>query len=200
MRRAVLLLAACLVGGCVRDAVLENDVRNAQWRARTLATATDLSLAYAALSTQLVELEALYQRDADDDRIRALLERGYLLMARGFVELRRLDAAAAGDGAGAEREGQLRVDAERRARYYSLKVGPSARLAVELDFERPLANADEACRHHDRARYEQGLNALLAATEPTPEKRLETALGRRLAAAWLAPSVAARCGFTAPQP
>lgn len=199
MRRAKLLLAACLLCGCVRDAVLENDIRNAEWRARTLATATDPSLAYAALSAQLVELEAIYQREPSDPRIRSLLERGYLLMARGFVELRRLSALAAGDGARAHEEAQLRADAERRARYYALQVGPSARVAVELDFERALASANEACRSHDRALYEARLNAVLATPEPGPEKRLQDALGRRLAAAWLAPNVAARCGFTAPR-
>jgi hypothetical protein len=200
VRRVALLLATSLLCGCVRDAVLENDVRNAQWRARTLATAADPSIAFAALSAQLVELEAIYQRAPDDDRVRALLARGYVLMARGFVELRRLDAVVAGDGARAEREAQLRADAERRARYYALTVGPSARVAVQLEFEPPLASADEACRRHDRVHYEQGLNAMLAAPEPAPEKRLEAALGRRLAAAWLAPSVAARCSFAAAAP
>jgi hypothetical protein len=191
VKRAALLLTAGLLAGCVRDAVLENDVLRAQWNARTLATATDPTLAYAALSAQLVELEALYQRDSSDRRIRSLLERGYLLMGRGFIELRRLTAAASADSARAEQEAQLRADAERRAAYYAA----DGRARIEFDFDRMLRGAQEACASHDRAGYERRLNEALAQPERAPEARLELALGRRLAALWLAPNVAARCGF-----
>ncbi len=192
VKRGSLVLALCVLSGCVRQAVLENDVRSAEWKARTLATATDPSLAHAALSAQLVELEALHQRDAEDARVRGLLERGYWLMARGFVELRRLEAAASGDGARVAQEAQLKADAEQRARYYA---PVAARRPPEFELERMLRGAGEACAKHDRARYEQELNAALAEPEKTPEKRLEQSLGKRLAALWLAPSVAARCGF-----
>lgn len=194
MRRAALVVAASLLVGCVREAVLENDVRSAQWKARTLATATDPSLSHAALSAQLVDLEALYQRDPKDPRIGALLERGYWLMARGFIELRRLEAAASGDGARAEQEAQLRADAEQRAAYYA----PKPRKPVELELERALRGAEEACKTHDRAGYERALHEVLARPAPSPEARLEHALARRLAALWLAPNVALRCGFSAP--
>ncbi|RYZ02999.1 MAG: hypothetical protein EOO73_29185 [Myxococcales bacterium] len=195
MKRAALLLTASLLVGCVREAVLENDVRSAQWRARTLGTAADPALAFAALSTQLVELEALYQRDPSDPRARALLERGYLLMARGFIELRRLEAAAAGDGARAEQEAQLAADAERRASYYASKGSPT----LQLEFQSTLRAADEACRNHDRGAYERVLNEALARRETSAEGRLEHALGRRLAALWLAPNVAARCAPAVPR-
>jgi len=186
---------ALLLSACVQQAVLENDVRSAQWKARTLSTAADPALAHAALSAQLVELEALHQRDPDDARVLGLLERGYRLMAHGFVELRYLEALGAGELAIAERERQLRADAEARARYYRQQLktaaAASAPLAVESDFAEPEA----ACARHDRAAYEQRLNALLAAAETQPEERLERALSRRLAASWLSANVAARCKF-----
>jgi hypothetical protein len=190
VRRAALVLSAGLLVGCVREAVLENDVRSAVWRARTLRTATDVSLAHAALSAQLVELEALHQRDPDDVRVRELLERGYLLMARGFVELRRVEAVASGDGARAEQELQLRADAEARARYYGGSKKP-----IELELDRALKPAEEACGKHDRAEYERRLDAILAEPAGAAEQQLERALSRRLATAWLAPNVAARCMF-----
>jgi hypothetical protein len=195
VRRAALLLAGSLLVGCVRGAVLENDVRSAQWKARTLATATDPALAYAALSAQLVELEALYQRDPEELRVRALLERGYLLMARGFIELRRLEATASGDEARAEQESQLRADAERRAQYYAPNASPRAAVAAPRELEGALQAAAEACGKHDRAAYERLLHAALARPESSLETRLEAALARRFAALWLAPNVAARCGF-----
>jgi hypothetical protein len=186
---------ALLLSGCVQQAVLENDVRSAQWKARTLSTAADPALAHAALSAQLVELEALHQRDPDDARVLGLLERGYRLMAHGFVELRYMEALGAGELAIAERERQLRADAEARARYYRQRLGAaaaaSAPLAVESDFAEPAA----ACARHDRAAYELRLNALLAAAETQPEERLERTLSRRLAASWLSANVAARCKF-----
>jgi hypothetical protein len=189
---AVLALS---LSGCVQQAVLENDVRSAQWKSRTLSTAADPSLAFAALSSQLVELEALHQRDPSDARVLGLLDRGYRLMAHGFVELRYLEALGSGDLANAERAQQLRADAEARARYYRerLRFGSarSAPLAVESDF----AEAEAACARHDRAGYEARLNALLTAPEKAPEARLERTLSRRLAASWLAPNVAARCQF-----
>lgn len=193
MKLGPLLLSASLLLGCVREAVLENDVRGAEWKARTLGTSTDPSLAYAALSAQLVELEALHQRDPEDARVRGLLARGYLLMARGFIELRRLEAAASGEGARAEQEAQLQADAESRALYYA---SPRAALAP-LALQAALRGAADACRAHDRAGYERQLNEALARPEASPETRLESALARRLAALWLSPSVAARCGFPA---
>lgn len=183
------------LGGCVQSAVLENDVRNAQWKSRTLATASDLSLAHAALSAQLVELEALYQRDARDQRVRELLDHGYRLMGRGFVELRRVQAVAAGESARAAREARARADAEARARFYRGTPTPSSRELPSLGFEKSLTAADLACRRHERAAYEQALNALLLERDATPEGRLEQALLRELAAAWLTPNLAARCAF-----
>lgn len=181
----------------MQQAVLENDVRSAQWKARTLATAADTSLAFAALSAQLVELEALHQRDSSDARVRVLLDRGYRLMAHGFIELRYLNALAAGDSAGADREARLRSDAEARARYYRkpLDGGERAPKLEPLSVQSALAEAGAACSRHDRVSYEQRLNSLLAATEQQPEERLERTLVRQIAGAWLLPSVAARCKF-----
>ncbi len=126
----MLLLSLSLsLSGCMQQAVLENDVRSAQWKARTLATATDVNIAQAALSAQLVELEALYQRTPDDARVLGLLDRGYRLMAQGFIELRRLDAVNARDPARAEQEAQRRSDAEARARYYRQKLPTSAQIS-----------------------------------------------------------------------
>lgn len=194
-RRTLTLGLALSLSGCVTHAVLENDVRSAEWRARTLSTAADPSLAYAALSAQLVELEALYQRDPSDARVLRLLDRGYRLMAHGFIELRYLEALAAGELARAEQEARLRGDAEARARYYRERL-PSgsaggAPLLLESDFIQP----DDACARHNRAAYEEQLNALLAAPERTPEERLQRALSRRLASARLMPNVAQRCKF-----
>jgi hypothetical protein len=194
VRVAALLLTASLLLGCVRDAVLENDVRSAEGKARTLATATDLDLAYAALSAQLVELEALYQRDPADVRVRRLLQRGYLLMAHGFIELRHVEARASGDGARAEEELRLQVDAVRRARFY----GPGGEPANLPELEQlALREPGAACRGRDRAAYERLLHEALARPESSPEVRLERALARKLAALWLTPNLAARCGFPA---
>lgn len=190
--RLSLSLLGLALAGCVRQAVLENDVQNAVWRSRTLSTASDLSLAHAALSAQLVELEALYQRDPSDRRVTTLLAGQYRLMARGFVELRRLEAVAAGDEARAAQESQLKSDAEARSRYYGAKSGsPGAALKLEAQ----LAEPAEACRLRDRAAYERLLNERLTLVEKHPEERLQRALLRRLASLWLAPQVAARCRF-----
>ena len=156
-----------------------------------LATASDLDLAYAALSAQLVELEALYQRDSSDRRVTLLLARGYLLMAQGFVELRRLDAVAAGDEARALQEEALKKDAQARSIYYRM----AGNAAPSSSIQQQLAEADAACGKRDRGRYEEQLNGLLALTEKEPEQRLEQALLRRLASLWLTPKVAARCRF-----
>jgi hypothetical protein len=172
--------------------VLENDVRSAIWKSRTLSTTVDLSLAQAALSAQLVELEALYQRDPSDERVRRLLARGYALMGRGFVELRQLEALAAGDVARADRERALRADAEARARYYAAKLEPSS---LELKLDSELSLAEQACRRRDRAAYEAELNRLLQAAAGSAEERLQTALVQAQARAWLQPNVAARCAF-----
>ena len=182
------------LGGCMQQAVLENDVRSAVWKARTLTTATDLNIAQAALSAQLVDLEALYQRAPDDARVLGLLDRGYELMARGFIELRHLDAVNAGDRARAEQELQLRADAEARARYYRQRLGTSV-TGNRSKLESALAEPEAACARHDRAAYEQQLNALLTEPAASPEARLERALVQKLASAWLLPNVAARCKF-----
>lgn len=186
------------LGGCVQQAVLENDVTSATWKARTLATATDLRLAEAALAAQLVELEALYQRNPEDGRVLGLLERGYSLMARGFVEARRLEAIAGDDDASAERERLAQSDAEARARYYRARSSDTSRLAsAPAGPEQELTAAELACRNRDRSEYERELNGVLLRSEPRPEARLGHALARRLAAAWLMPKLAARCHFEA---
>jgi len=193
--RAVAALLALFLGGCVQHAVLENDVRSAQWKARTLATAADPSLAHAALSAQLVELEALHQRDPRDARVLSLLNRGYRLMAHGFIELRYLEALSAGDLGRAAQEARLRSDAEARARYYRERLGAASGAGERLQLESAFAEAEAACARHDRTDYEQRLNALLSAPEKQPEERLERTLARRIAGSWLLPSVAARCKF-----
>jgi hypothetical protein len=193
--RAFAVLLALFASGCVQQAVLENDVRSAQWKARTLTTAADIALAHAALSAQLVELEALYQRDPGDARVLGLLDRGYRLMAEGFVELRRLEALSAGDAARAEQELTLRTDAESRARYYRTKLGAIAEERETINLTRDFAEAEAACARHERAAYEARLNVILATPESTPEQRLERAISRKLAAAWLMPNVALRCKF-----
>jgi hypothetical protein len=193
-----LALALLALSGCVQQAVLENDVTNATWKARTLATATDLRLAEAALAAQLVELEALYQRNPDDARVLGLLEHGYSLMARGFVEARRLEAIAAGDEARAERERRAQTDAEARARYYRAPSSFALRLAsAPAGAEQELTAAERACRRRDRSEYERELNGVLLRSEQRPEARLGHALAQRLAAAWLMPKLAARCHFEA---
>lgn len=189
--RLALLLTLSL-SGCVQQAVLENDVRSAVWKSRTLATATDVNIAQAALSAQLVELEALYQRAPDDARVLGLLDRGYRLMAQGFIELRRLDAVNARDSARAEQETQLQSDAEARARYYRQKL-PTGAQSSRSKLESAFADAEAACAKHDRGAYEQPLNALLGEPESAPEERLERALVKKLASAWLLPNVAERC-------
>jgi hypothetical protein len=194
VRGAGWALLALGLGGCMQQAVLENDVRSAVWKSRTLSTAADLSIAHAALSSQLVELEALYQRDPNDRRVSTLLVAGYQLMGRGFVELRRLEAVAAGDAARAEQEARLRADAEARASYYGSRAQPAI-ARPSLGIEEPLAAAAAACGRHDLAGYERQLNQLLSEPERSPEQRLERTLRNRLASAWLMPKVAARCGF-----
>ncbi|HEX2873278.1 MAG TPA: hypothetical protein VHP33_18595 [Polyangiaceae bacterium] len=186
---------AVALSGCVQQAVLENDVRSAQWKARTLSTAANIHLAFAALSAQLVELEALHQRDPSDARVLGLLDRGYRLLAHGFIELRHLEALAAADSARAEQEARLRTDAEARARYYRERLGSGAPKLAPLAVESAFTETEAACARHDRNDYEQRLTALLAGPEQKPEARLERALVRRIAAAWLLPSVAARCKF-----
>jgi len=185
-------LVALLLSGCLQRAVLENDVRNATWQSRALATQSDVALAYASLSSQLVELEALYQRDPNDARVRRLLSRGFTLMARGFVELRYLDALAAGDQARADYEAGLRADAEARAHFYGKGLAPGT---VPLRLEQELEPAQTACEHHDRARYDAELHRLLRLPPRTADARLETALLSALSARLTDPHVASRCGF-----
>jgi hypothetical protein len=174
--------------------VLENDVRSAQLKARTLSTQTDLNVAEAALSAQLVELEALYQRDPSDPRVLGLLDAGYGLLAQGFIEARRLDAVAAGDSARAAQEVEKAAQAEARATFYRATL-PAARSSVRVALTGALSEAEHACQRHERQVYEQQLHAILVEREGQPEQRLKRALLRRLASAWLLPAVAARCGF-----
>jgi hypothetical protein len=180
------------MSGCVERAVLENDVRNAIGKSRALDTESDVALAFAALSSQLVELEALYQRDPNDSRVRALLSRDFSLMARGFVELRYLDALSIDDRARADYEAGLRADAEARARFYGKGLGPDA-LRLRLDQE--LAPARTACEHHDHSRYEAELHRLLRASPDAAGARLESALLAALSARLLDPRLAQRCEF-----
>lgn len=178
--------------------MLENDIGSATWKARTLTTVSDVRLAEAALAAQLVELEALYQRSPRDARVQRLLAQGYSLMARGFIEARRLDALAAGDDAKAEQERRAQADAEARARYYRPPASPGLRLASAADGpEQELTEAERACRKRDRSSYERELSRVLGKQETQPESRLKLALAQRLAAAWLMPKVAARCQFEA---
>ncbi len=187
-------MLCCAALGCVRDAVLENDVRSAQWKARTLATQSDLNVAEAALSAQLVELEALYQRDASDPRVVGLLDAGYGLLAQGFIEARRLDAVAEGDSARAAQEVEKAAQAEARAKFYRASL-PAATPSARIALTGALSEAERACQRHERQGYERQLHALLVEPEGDPEQRLKRALLRRLASAWLLPGVSARCGF-----
>jgi hypothetical protein len=191
------------INGCVHDAVLDNDIARARAAQACLLTATDVRLAEAALSAQLVELEALYLRDTRDYRaqgVLGLLDDGYGLMAQGFIELRRLDAVAAGDIARAEQERQLQADAAARSRFYRARSGHLAESALpRRDLKTAFfSGAEAACQKHDRAGYERSLSALLAQSESSPQHRLELALAQRQAAAWLMPNVSARCAFEAP--
>ena len=202
-RNALVLGLLLGVSGCMRDAMLDNDIARARAVQASLLTATDVRLAEAALSAQLVELEALYQRDTRDYRAQGvldLLDDGYGLMAQGFIELRRLEAVAAGDTARAEQERQLQADATARSRYYRARSGRSVESTLpRRDLKTAFfGSAEAACQKHDRAGYEHSLSALLAQTESSPQRRLELALAKRQAAAWLMPNVAARCNFEAP--
>lgn len=198
-----LLALSVLSTGCVQDAVLDNEIARAHDKQAALRTAGDLNIAEAALSAQLIELEALFQRETRDFRqvgISDLLDRGYGLMAQGFIEARRLEAVAAGDTARAEQERALQADAHSRSRYYRGRATPlpesaPSRLDLKAEF---LRDAEAACQKHDRAGYEQKLSTLLAQSPGSPHRRLELALAKRQAAAWLMPNVAARCGFEAP--
>jgi hypothetical protein len=185
--------------GCVSRAVLENDVRSAEWRARTLSTASDLKLAEAALSAQLVEREALYQRTPDDERVRRLLQAGYGLMARGFIEAERLEALGADDSAGVARATERQTDALSRAEFYGAGLAPQPAQDPGARLVQALSGAERACQTHARAAYEAELMQRVRdarGASAAPEARLERALLRRLANAWLTPNVAQRCGFS----
>jgi len=194
VRRALLPLFTLLLAGCVRDAVLENDVRNAEWKSRVLTTQSDWQVAQAALGAQLVELEALYQRAPSDARVSRLLAKGFWLLADGFIEAERLEAIAAGDSAEETRQEQRQADARARRDFYAQR--PSA---APDDAQNSAAflllSPKRACQAHDRRRYESELNALLVLRESDAEQRLSLALTRRLARDSLAPAVAERCGF-----
>ena len=199
MRRAVAsaLLASCCATGCVRDAVLENDVRSAQDQARVLSTISDLEQAEAALAAQLVELEALYLRAPQEPRVRELLTQGYFRMA-GFIEAHRLEASAAGDAASARHQEQRERAALDRAVFYGglgPVATPVATLALGRHLGAQLSLADTACRAHDRLRHDAVLSALLAQRDARPETRLNLALAQRFARSLLRPEVSVRCAF-----
>ena len=204
--RALLAAAtfSVVASGCVRDAVLENDVQNAERKARVLASVSDCEHAEAVLAAQLVELEALYLRSPRDRRVLELLGRGYFRMAGGFLEARRLEALAAGDAADASYQARRQEDARARASFYRSRVGPldtpETTLAVGQSLGAQLRLAEAACQAHDRLRHDAVLTALLAQRDPRPEKRLELALAQRLARSLLKPEVSARCQFAAATP
>lgn len=176
----------------MRDAVLQNRVQAAFERDATLAASTDLALAEPALAAQLIELEALAAR-TPEPRVLALLSQSYDLWAQGFVELRRLEALAAGDTARAERERRQRADAEARATEYARLARSAPRADTLAPF---LAAAMAACRERDASRYERELGALLAREPRERSEALRLALAQRHAAAWLMPRVAERCQLT----
>jgi hypothetical protein len=186
--------------GCVRDAVLENDLRNAQAKARVLATVSDLEQAEAALAAELVELEALYLRAPEERRVLELLGVGYLRMAGGFIEARRLEALAAGDAAGARQQAERQANARARAAFYLGRLTPPATpepaAALGRRLSAQLTLAEAACQAHDRLRHDAVLTALLAQRDARPETQLQLALAQRLARALLLPEVSARCQFT----
>ena len=179
----------------MQQAVLENDVRNAQWKARVLATQVDLELAQAAASAELVELEALYQRAPDDARVTTLLSNGYARLADAFIEAQRLEAVVAGDNAEAAAQEQRQADARARSAYYRQQLGKRGGKALPEPSLALLESASEACRKRERARYETELSALLSASTTQPEERLQLALAQRLARFWLVPKISQRCGF-----
>ena len=196
-------LALCVAtASCVRQAVLENQLSLAQDRERALAQSSDLNVAEAALSAHLIELEALLHQRGQyrEQQLFELLHRGYTLLARGFIEARRLDAVAAGDSARAEAEGRLLANAEARAREYRRLAGQGLddRSSEPTPPHELLRRAEATCRTKDAAGYERELTALLARAANSPDERLRLALAQRLAAAWLMPAVAARCGFNTP--
>jgi len=181
--------------GCVQQAVLENDVGNAQWKARVLATQVDLELAQAAASAELVELEALYQRAPDDARVTALLTDGFARLADGFIEAQRLEAVVAGDVAETAMQAQRQADARARSAYYRKQLGKRNGKAAPQPSLALLEPARDACRKRERARYETELSALLSASAAQPEERLQLALAQRQARFWLLPKLSQRCGF-----
>jgi hypothetical protein len=192
-----LAFALCLAfssSGCVQQAVLENDVQNAQLKARVLATQVDLELAQAAAARELVELEALFQRAPGDSRVTALLTQGYARWADDFVEAERLEALAAGDEARAAQHERRQADARARSAYYGDRAGKPDAIGAP---QGPglLAPADDACRKRERERYEQELDTLLRSSTKLPEGRLQLALAQRLARLKLLPPISQRCGF-----
>jgi hypothetical protein len=190
---------AVVASGCVRDAVLENDVQNAERKARVLGSVSDCEHAEAALAAQLVELEALYLRSPRDRRVLELLGAGYFRMAGGFLEARRLEALAAGDAAAAAHEAERQRDARARATFYQGRLGapasPETTLAVGRSLGAQLRLAEAACQAHDRVRHDAVLAALLAQRDARPEIRLDLALAQRIARSLLKPEVGARCQF-----
>lgn len=191
------MLLLCAAPGCVRDAVLENDVRKAQLQAAALASVADLELAEAALAAELLELEALYLRSPHDARVLGLLALGYARLADGFIEARRLEALAADSGAEATRQAERRADARARRDFYQdrARAGGSRELPPSGVLGEHLSSAEQACRAKNRARYEAELTRLLAERPERPEARLTLALAQRHARSWLHAEISARCGF-----
>jgi hypothetical protein len=193
------LLLGLAASACVRDAVLENDVRSAQLQMLALATQIDLRQAEAAQSAQLVALEALYLRAPHDPRVCGLLALGYRRMADGFIEVRRLEALAAGDTAEATQQGELERHAFAKSEHYQglcpVLDRPPPERSPAGTFWAELSPAEKACQAGDRKAYEQRLTELLARRPGQPEAQLHWALAQRLARGWLTPEVSARCPF-----
>jgi len=190
------LLVAGATSGCVRDAVLENEVRRCQAHALALTSISDWDVAEAALASELVSLEALYVRRPDDVRVRTLLRDSYLLHAQGFVEARRLEALAAGDVAGEANQRARQADSLARAAFYGRQA--DAKHLRSTNFRTLLAPAEGACQSRDRVEYERALSELLARPVTEPTARLDAAVAKRLAQSWLTRAVSARCRFAAP--
>jgi hypothetical protein len=184
------LLLSLAVSGCVRQAVLENDVQRAVLQDRVLQSQLDFETAEAALAAQLIEREALFVRNPQDERAQRLLAVGYEQLGQGFIEARRLEALANSDIAEVAHQAERQRQALARAKYYGY-AGSSA-----AGFLAPLEPAKSACEKRDRGAYDQLLIAVLAAPAPEQaEQRLNYVLVQRLAKSWLLPEVAARCSF-----
>ncbi len=79
------------------------------------------------------------------------------------------------------------------ARATTAKNCPKARRAAARSWKARSPKPKPPAAKHDRAAYEQRLNTLLSEPDSEPEARLERALVKKLASAWLWPNVAERC-------